>query len=67
MMTAEEKLARLTQIERRKEELEKEYADLAKERRDILGGRDTRRRAPSKSLSPSQIDAAFAGLMRGLK
>ncbi|MCR5562443.1 MAG: hypothetical protein K6F46_03590 [Desulfovibrio sp.] len=62
-MTAEEKLARLIQIERRQKELQAEDARLNRERQAILGGKDTSRRSPAKRLSDNQIDAAFAGII----
>ena len=67
MMTAEEKLARLIQIERRQKEIKAEETRLVRERQAILGGQDGTRRPPSKSLSPSQVDAAFAGIMEKCK
>ena len=66
-MTAEEKLARLIQIERRQKEIKAEDARLARERSAILGGQGGCRRNPSKSLSSDQIDAAFAGIMEKCK
>jgi len=67
MMTVEEKLARLIQIERRHKELKAEETRLVRERQAILGGQDGTRRAPSKALSDTQIDAAFAGIMEKCK
>ena len=67
MMTAEEKLARLIQIERRHKELQAEETRLIRERQAILGGQDTSRRKVSKSLSDSQVDAVFAGILAEAK
>ena len=66
-MTAEEKLARLIQIERRHKELQAEETRLIRERQAILGGTDTSRRKASKALSDSQIDADFAGILERSK
>ena len=63
MMTAEEQINRLRQIERRQREIETEHQKLSRERREILAGQDGTRRAPAKALSSDQIDAAFAGLI----
>ena len=67
MMTAEEKLARLIQIERRHKELQAEETRLIRERQAILGGQDTSRRKTSKALSSDQIDAVFAGILERSK
>lgn len=67
MMTAEEKLARLIQIERRQKEIHAEETRLVRERQAILGGQDGTRRAPAKALSSEQIDAAFAGVIARAK
>lgn len=66
-MTAEEKLARLIQIERRHKELQAEETRLIRERQAILGGGESCRRSPSKALSDSQIDAVFAGILERSK
>ena len=66
-MTAEEKLARLIQIERRHKEIKAEETRLIRERQAILCGQDSTRRAPSKTLSPEQVDAAFAGIIARAK
>jgi hypothetical protein len=66
-MTAEEKLARLIQIERRQKEIKVEETRLNRERQAILGGKDTSRRSPSKALSSDQIDAVFAGILERTK
>ena len=66
-MNAEEKLARLIQIERRHKELQAEETRLIRERQAILCGQDRTRRAPSKALSSDQIDAAFAGIIARAK
>ena len=67
MMTAEEKLARLIQIERRHQEIKAEETRLIRERQAILGGQDTSRRKVAKALSSDQIDAAFAGVIARAK
>ena len=66
-MTAEEKLARLIQIERRHKEIKAEESRLIRERQAILGGQNSCRRPPSKALSDSQIDAVFAGIIKECK
>ena len=58
-MTADETLDRLREIRR-------QMALLQREQEALISGKDTRR-APSKTLSESQIDAAFAGLKTGGK
>lgn len=66
-MTAEEKLARLIQIERRQKELKAEENRLVRERQAILGGTDSCRRSPAKALSEKQVDAVFAGILAEAK
>lgn len=66
-MTAEEKLARLIQIERRQKEIKAEETRLIRERQAILGGGDTCRRSPAKALSTDQVDACFAGILEKCK
>lgn len=66
-MTADEKLARLIQIERRHKELQAEETRLIRERQAILGGQNISRRKASKALSDSQVDAVFAGILAEAK
>jgi hypothetical protein len=67
MMTAEEQINRLRQIERRQREIEVEHQKLSRERRELLAGQDGTRRSPAKALSSDQIDAAFAGIIARAK
>ena len=50
--------------EKRFLEIQREISRLVKEQNAILSGKDITRRAPQKRLTDSDIDVAFAGLMR---
>ena len=66
-MNAEEKLARLKQINLRKREIKAEETRLDRERDAIINDTFDYRRPAAKALSDSQIDAVFAGILAEAK
>ena len=48
-------------------EIERTIKSLQAEKDRMLRGQDSTRRAPSKTLSPEQVDAAFAGIIARAK